>query len=233
MDWGAWPDRDVGRSTVRAFRGTIGVKRTVDAHAGKGHSRPPAERTDDTAGGAIGDLDDGLLVARSAEGDDDAFAVLVHRHSALLLALACHILGNLPDAEEAVQDALISAWRRLPEFRRDAAFSTWMYRIVTNRCLNVMRARTPSVALDAVSEPAAHDAGGEPARAAESAAATEALAQALRDLRPNQRACWILRELHGLSYEEIAQVMGESEQAVRGRLFRARRTLMKEMASWR
>ena len=74
---------------------------------------------------------------------------------------------------------------------------------------------------------------GEPARAAESAAATAALAEALRGLRPDQRACWVLRELHGLSYEEIAQVVGASEQTVRGRLFRARRTLMKEMAPWR
>ncbi|MER8155875.1 sigma-70 family RNA polymerase sigma factor [Streptomyces sp. NPDC094472] len=184
-------------------------------------------------GDDLRDLDNGLLVARAAEGDDDAFAVLVQRHSGPLLALAYHMLGNLSDAEEAVQDALISAWRRLPEFRGDASFRTWMYRIVTNRCLNVRRGQARSVSLDAVSEPAAHDAGGEPARAAESAAAAAALAQALRDLRPAQRACWILRELHGLSYEEIAQVVGESEQTVRGRLFRARRTLMKEMASWR
>ncbi|MFG2887928.1 RNA polymerase sigma factor [Streptomyces sp. NPDC048248] len=177
-------------------------------------------------------MDDRLLVVRASEGDDDAFAVLVHRHSGRLLALAYHMLGNLPDAEEAVQDALISAWRRLPEFRKDATFRTWMYRIVTNRCLNVRRARAPSVSLDSVPEPAAHDAGGEPARAAESAAATAALALALGNLRPSQRACWVLRELHGLSYEEIAQVVGESEPTVRGRIFRARRTLMKEMASW-
>ncbi|MFE2498235.1 RNA polymerase sigma factor [Streptomyces scopuliridis] len=184
-------------------------------------------------GDDLGGLDNGLLAARAAEGDDDAFAVLVHRHSAPLLALAYHMLGNLSDAEEAVQDAFISAWRRLPEFRGDATFRTWMYRIVTNRCLNVLRGQAPSVSLDAVPEPTAHDAGGEPARAAESAAATAALAQALHDLQPGQRACWILRELHGLSYEEVAQVVGESEQTVRGRLFRARRTLMKEMSSWR
>lgn len=220
----------------------------MDADAQRGLSLSPPRRADSCppAGPGVpaaegdtgedlelGDLDDGLLVARAAEGDDDAFAVLVHRSSAPLLALAYHMLGNLPDAEEAVQEALISAWRRLPEFRREAAFGTWMYRIVTNRCLNVARGHAPSVSLDAVPEPTAHDAGGEPARAAESAAATAALTQALRELRPDQRACWILRELHGLSYEEIAQVVGESEQTVRGRLFRARRTLMKEMASWR
>ncbi|MFD3911755.1 RNA polymerase sigma factor [Streptomyces sp. NPDC058603] len=184
-------------------------------------------------GDDLGGLDDGLLVARSAEGDDDAFAELVHRHSAPLLALAYHMLGNVPDAEEVVQDAFISAWRRLPEFRGDATFHTWMYRIVTNRCLNVLRGHPPSVSLDVVPEPAAHDAGGEPARAAESAAATAALVQALHRLQPGQRACWILRELHGLSYQDVAQVLGESEQTVRGRLFRARRTLMKEMSSWR
>ncbi|WP_079125399.1 RNA polymerase sigma factor [Streptomyces lushanensis] len=184
-------------------------------------------------GDDLGFLDSGLLAARAAEGDDDAFAVLVHRHSAPLLALAHHLLGNPSDAEEAVQDAFISAWRRLPEFRGDAAFRTWMYRIVTNRCLNVLRGQAPTVSLTAVPEPTARDAGGEPARAAESAAATAALAQALHDLRPGQRVCWILRELHGLSYEEVAQVLGESEQTVRGRLFRARRTLTREMSSWR
>ena len=193
---------------------------------------PPRRRPGPADDGLDG-LEDALLVPRAREGDDDAFAVLVHRHGTPMLALAYRMLGNPADAEEAVQDAFVSAWRRLPRFRGDAAFGTWMYRIVTNRCLNVLRGHTPSTPLDTVSEPAAHDASGEPARATESAAATAALAEALRGLRPDQRACWVLRELHGLSYEEIAQVVGASEQTVRGRLFRARRTLMKEMAPWR
>jgi RNA polymerase sigma-70 factor (ECF subfamily) len=187
----------------------------------------------DSGGDPAGGLQDRLLVARAAEGDDDAFAVLVHRHSTLLFALAYDLLGNAADAEEAVQDALLSAWRRLPEFRGDASFRTWMYRIVTNRCLNIRRHHTPSIPLDAVPEPAARDPGGAPARAAESAAVTAALAEALGKLRPDQRACWVLRELHGLRYEEIAQVLRTSEQTVRGRLFRARRFLTKEMAPWR
>jgi RNA polymerase sigma-70 factor (ECF subfamily) len=204
--------------------------RRADPLPPTGQSLPASEPTGDCGDG---ELDDGLLAARAGEGDDDAFAVLVHRHSAPLLALAYRMLGSVLDAEEAVQDALISAWRRLPEFRGDAAFRTWMYRIVTNRCLNILRARTPAVSLDVVPEPAAHDARGEPERAAENAAATAALAQALRELSPDLRVCWILREVHGLSYEEIAQVVGASEQTVRGRLFRARRALLKEMASWR
>jgi RNA polymerase sigma-70 factor (ECF subfamily) len=112
-------------------------------------------------------------------------------------------------------------------------FRTWMYRIVTNRCLSLLRSRPPTEPLDAIPEPATHDAGCQPARAAESAATKTALSAALRRLRADQRACWILREVQGLSYGEIAHTVGTSEQTVRGRLFRARSNLMKEMASWR
>ncbi|MFD7612433.1 RNA polymerase sigma factor [Streptomyces sp. NPDC059828] len=176
---------------------------------------------------------DWLLAVRAGEGDDEAFAVLVRRHSVPLLALAHHLLGNTADAEDAVQEAFLSAWRRLPEFRGDAAFRTWMYRIVTNRCLKIMRRRTAAVPLDAVPEPANGNVASGPERAAESGAATAALARALNKLNPDQRVCWVLRELHGLHYDEIAHVVGASEQTVRGRLFRARRSLTKEMAPWR
>ncbi|MFI9822027.1 RNA polymerase sigma factor [Streptomyces sp. NPDC052013] len=175
---------------------------------------------------------DRVLAVRASEGDDDAFAVLVRRHSRPLLALARHLLGSQADAEDVVQDAFLSAWRRLPEFRHSASFGTWMYRIVTNRCLNTLR-RPRAVPLDKVPEPVAHDASASPASAAEADAATAALLQALRALHPDLRACWVLRELHGLHYQEIAHVTGTSEQTVRGRLFRARRALQEAMRPWR
>jgi RNA polymerase sigma-70 factor, ECF subfamily len=174
------------------------------------------------------DLADRLLAVRACEGDDDAFAVLVRRHTSPLLALAHHLLGNRADAEDAVQDAFLAAWRQLPEFRHGASFGTWMYRIVTNRCLSTLRRRPRALPLDTRPEPAARDPGS-----AETDAATAALVQALRKLNPEQRVCWVLRELHGLHYEEIAHVTGASEQTVRGRLFRARRALMEAMRPWR
>lgn len=174
-----------------------------------------------------------LLVARASEGDDEAFEVLVRRHTAELLRLARRLLGNDAEAEDAVQDAYVSAWRRLPEFRRNAAFGTWMYRIVTNRCLNVLRARRPTQPLDSIVEPAAPEHQSSPARAAESAASAEALHRALTGLTPEQRACWVLREFHGLSYDEIAAAVGIGEPAVRGRIFRARRYLTEAMDTWR
>ncbi|MFJ8537290.1 RNA polymerase sigma factor [Streptomyces sp. NPDC093591] len=179
------------------------------------------------------DLPDGLLAVRAAEGDEDSFAVLVQRHSRTLLALARCMLGNAQDAEDAVQDAFVSAWRRLPEYRHSAQFRTWMYRITVNRCLTMRRRRLPPLPLDAVAEPATGDEWNSPARAAEQNAATAALAGALGELDAGQRVCWILRELQGLPYKEIAHVTQTSEQTVRGRLFRARRSLKEAMAPWR
>ncbi|MEU2391424.1 sigma-70 family RNA polymerase sigma factor [Streptomyces sp. NPDC007369] len=193
--------------------------------------QPPAHA--EGGGDEPGDLDDKVLAVRASEGDEEAFAVLVRRHSGRLLALARHLLGNRADAEDAVQDAFLSAWRRLPEFRHGASFSTWMYRIVANRCLNTMRQRRRPLPLDSVPEPAAADADSSPPRVAESDAAAAALSQALLELRPELRVCWVLRELHGLRYDEIAQVVGSSEQTVRGRLFRARRALTEAMGPWR
>ncbi|MFE1852279.1 RNA polymerase sigma factor [Streptomyces sp. NPDC002387] len=180
-----------------------------------------------------GDLPDGLLAARAAEGDDDAFAVLVRRHSRPLLGLAYYMLGSPQDAEEAVQDAFVSAWRRLPEYRQAAEFRTWMYRITVNRCLNMRHRRSPPLPLDAVAEPATGDEAGSPARAAEEDAEVAALTCALREMDTGLRICWILRELQGLPYKEIAQVTRASEPTVRGRLFRARRLLKEAMAPWR
>lgn len=179
------------------------------------------------------DLPDRLLAVRAAEGDEDSFAVLVQWHSRSLLTLARCMLGNPQDAEEAVQDAFVSAWRHLPEYRHRAEFHTWMYRITVNRCQTMCHRRPPPVPLDTVAEPAAGDAWSQPARTAEQDAAMAALFRALAELDAGQRVCWILREVQGLPYKEIAHVTRTDEQTVRGRLFRARRSLQEAMGSWR
>lgn len=187
-------------------------------------ARPPAP---------AGLPDDALLAVRAGEGDEDAFETLVRRHGQVLLQLAQRLLGNRADAEDAVQDSFVNAWRRLPEFRGDSAFLTWMYRIVTNRCLNLLRSRRPLTDLDSLPEPAAPEHATSPARAAESSAALDALYGVLAQLPAEQRACWVLRELHGLSYDDIAAAVGISHTAVRGRIFRVRRYLTEAMGPWR
>lgn len=177
--------------------------------------------------------DDALLTVRAAEGDEDAFAVLVGRHAPALIRLATRLLGSRMEAEDAVQDAFISAWRRLPEFHGEASFGTWTYRIVTNRCLNVLRARKPVAPLESAGEMAAPEHTVSPARITEARGAVRELRDALDELSAEQRACWVLRELDGQSYEFIAGAVGISQEAVRARVFRARRCLTQALGAWR
>lgn len=206
----------------------------AEAESPEGHTEarhaPTASTTDSPS---TAQQSDALLTTRAGEGDEEAFEVLVRRHSPVLLTLGMRMLGSRADAEDAVQDAFVSAWRRLPEFRGDAAFLSWMYRIMTNRCLNVLRARRPTEPIEDGVEPRAPEHLSSPVKAAEGTAAVRDLSSALATLSPGQRACWVLRELHGLSYREISEVLDISEQAVRGRIFRVRRFLTEAMSAWR
>ena len=177
-----------------------------------------------------GALDDLTLVVRAQEGDVRAFEALARRHQATLYRLAARVMGDRAEAEDALQEALLDAWRRIDRFRGDSAFSTWMYRVVTNRCIAMLRKRRP-VPVDAVD---VHiPAPDSPERAAEADASMAALGDALRGLTDDLRICWVLRELEGLGYTEIAEITGASEDAVRGRIHRARTRLAEVMRPWR
>jgi RNA polymerase sigma-70 factor, ECF subfamily len=175
------------------------------------------------------ELDEATLVVRAQEGDVRAFEVLARRHQAALYRLAVRVMGEPTEAEDALQEALLDAWRRIGRFRGESAFSTWMYRVVTNRCLGMLRRRRP-VPVDRFDEAAAADS---PERSAEVDAGMAALGRALQGLRDDLRVCWVLRELEGLGYAEIAQITGASEDAVRGRIHRARVQLAEVMRPWR
>jgi RNA polymerase sigma-70 factor (ECF subfamily) len=175
------------------------------------------------------ELDEATLLVRAQEGDVRAFEVLARRHQAALYRVALRVMGDVGEAEDALQEALLDAWRRIDRFRGESAFSTWMYRVVTNRCLGMLRRRRP-VPVEHVAESAAPDS---PARSAEVDAGLTALGRELRALRPELRVCWVLRELEGLGYAEITQITGASEDAVRGRIHRARVQLAEVMRPWR
>ena len=174
-------------------------------------------------------LDDLTLVVRAQEGDVRAFEALARRHQAALYRTAARVTGDPADAEDALQEALLDAWRNLDRFRGDAAFSTWLYRLVTNRCLTAMRRRRMAAA-DAGDDVAASDS---PERTALLDLELAALARAVQDLPDDLRVCWVLRELEGLGYGEIAEITGAGETAVRGRIHRARVQLAGVMRAWR
>jgi RNA polymerase sigma-70 factor (ECF subfamily) len=121
----------------------------------------------------------------------------------------------------------------LGQLQEDAAFSGWLFRTATNRCLNAIRARKPVDGGEAADELPAPGSAGRPERQAETSAQLSALGEALDKLTPEQRACWLLREVHGRSYDEIAGALGVTGATVRGRIARARAQLAEVMAPWR
>jgi RNA polymerase sigma-70 factor (ECF subfamily) len=188
---------------------------------------PPVTQAGDDAG-----LDDGTLVARARDGDVPAYEELVLRYQGPMYRLALRMLGNRADAEDVVQEVFLSVWRRLAQLQDDGAFVAWLYRMTTNRCLNVIRARRPSADIELDEQPSGVP-GTSPDRVAEVSAQLTMLTGALDQLTAEQRACWLLREVHGRSYDEIAQILGTTGTAVRGRIARARVTLAEVMAPWR
>lgn len=176
------------------------------------------------------ELDDLTLVVRAQEGDVRAFETLARRHQAALYRLAVRVMGDHAEAEDALQEALLDAWRRIDRFRGDSAFSTWMYRVVTNRCLAMLRKRRPLPVAEFAEHVVAPDS---PERSAEADAGMAALGTALQGLGDDLRICWVLREMEGLGYAEIAAITGASEDAVRGRIHRARTRLAEVMRPWR
>jgi RNA polymerase sigma-70 factor (ECF subfamily) len=191
-------------------------------------------------GSRLSDLTDEELVERAQSGNSRAFEALLRRHQRSMFGTSLRLLSQDSDAEDAVQEAFIASWRRLPEFRSDAQFSTWLYRIVTNRSLNELRRRKPTQPLgpdtdsgeDAVSVDPALDTAN-PAAHAEQTALIAALQAALAELPESLRVCWILRELDHRSYDDIADIVGVPEATVRGRIARARVKLAEAMKEWR
>jgi RNA polymerase sigma-70 factor, ECF subfamily len=171
---------------------------------------------------------DEWLVRRARGGDVDAYEVLVRRHRRRIFRIALRMLGDRDEAEDVTQDVVIQVWLSLTSFSGASAFTTWLYRIVVNRCLNRVR-RMP------VTRPVLDDDPPAVAGAEETVIANERLqatVAAIAELPPDQRAVLVLHQLEGLSYRQVAAVVGISEDAVRGRLHRARRALLDTLRSW-
>src|ERR1041384_5607080 len=162
------------------------------------------------------------LMARAAKGDERAFRILAQRHAAAALGLARRILGDEAMAEDAVQDALLRVWVNAPRWRPEAAFRTWLYRIVVNLCLNARR-RAPHLPLDAAGK--VEDARPPPAEQLPLDQRAGSLASAIDALPPRQRAAIVLTYQEGLSNAEVAEVLDTSVSSVETLLVRARRAL--------
>ena len=162
------------------------------------------------------------LVARAREGDREAFGELVWRHQDAVYTLALRLVGR-DLAADVAQEALLRAWRAMPRFRGDAAFSTWMYRITVNSAWT-MRKRVARHQTQPL-EDDVEDRGLRPERAGELADIRAGLTRAVAALTAGQRAVLVLRDVQGWSNAEVARELGITETTAKVRLHRARRRL--------
>ena len=179
--------------------------------------------------------DDRRLIAESLGGRRDAFGELVSRYQARLYNAAVRLVDSPDDAADVVQDAFLNAYQSLHAFKGDAEFFTWLYRIAFNGAISLKRKKRPTGSLDAASG----DHGFEPTDPSDYVRTGHALERteeetllhaALARLSPEHREVLTMKDLDGLRYEEIAEVLGVPVGTVRSRLHRARLELRELLA---
>jgi len=175
---------------------------------------------------------DQVWVERAQAGDQEAFRQLVERYQRRVYAVAFGIIRNRDDAWDVAQEAFVKAYRNLTRFQGNSGFYTWLYRITYNLCIDTMRSRSRRsfVEMDStrmLQAAAAKEAPPEthPAETAARRELAQVIETALGELSEKHRAIIVLREIEGLSYEEMAEVLKVSKGTVMSRLFHARRKL--------
>lgn len=172
-----------------------------------------------------------LLLEKARQGDQEAFGELVRLYEKKVYALTLRMCKNPDDAAEAAQEAFLAAWQGLKFFRGEASFSTWLYRLASNACVDLLRKEQRH---RAVSGPSLNDEdtymdiaddAATPQELAERSELREQIEEGLQSLTPEHREVLILRELHQLSYDEIAQTLDLDTGTVKSRISRGRKAL--------
>jgi RNA polymerase sigma-70 factor, ECF subfamily len=176
---------------------------------------------------SIDESHDAALIDRCQAGDTEAFEALVRQYQRGLFNIALRMLGSYEDARDATQTAFIKAYEHLDRFDPAQRFFSWIYRILKNECLNVLRARRQS-------EPVSLDwpAAGVP-DTVEAEERTRAIQRALLGLSDDYREVMVLRHFTDLSYDEIASTLGIPVKTVKSRLYSARQRLSELLIEWR
>jgi RNA polymerase sigma-70 factor (ECF subfamily) len=177
-------------------------------------------------------LDDAAAVARAMTGDEDAFRVLVERHSRSVFRLAYRMTGSAEDAEDVVQEAFVRAYRQLARFEARSNFATWLYRIGFNCAIDHLRGRNDRETrqapekLDRLAPPAAGPTSEDLVFAGQIG---ERVQQALNALSEQERAAFLMRHYHGCSIDEICNALGLRTNAAKHSIFRAVKKMRAEL----
>ena len=178
---------------------------------------------------------DGDLLRRHVSGDTEAFGILFVRHRERLWAVAVRTLGDPDEAADALQDAMISAFRRAVDFRGESAVTTWLHRIVVNACLDRLRRRAARPAASGMDEQTLDvlaQGSGLAAPGVDKDTTLDVLA-ALRTLAPEQRAALVLVDMLGYPVADTAEILGISVGTVKSRCARGRARLLPLLAHLR
>ncbi len=205
-------------------------------------TKPSAEQMD---AGLQQRAEDDELIRIAQRGDRQAFDALVRRYDRSVLRLAMHMLGNEQDAQDVHQEAFLKAYRHLPNFRFECSFYTWLYRIVTNLCLDQLRRRKsrredPATVLDGAGDEidllanlTDGRASANPARELERKTMQAAIQQALNELTPRERTVFELKHYQGFKLRTIGEMLSTTEETAKNTLFRATRKLRAKLADTR
>ena len=166
-----------------------------------------------------------LLISRARGGDREAFGALVEQYRDNVYRLAYRMCGNAYDADEAAQEAFVAAWRALPNFRGDAKFSTWLYRLTTNAAIDVMRREKRHQTVGNGEMVDLADDADSPQETVERTEQQEAVQKALATLSEEYREVLLLRYMEELDYAEIAEVLQLPSGTVKSRINRAKAAL--------
>lgn len=179
-------------------------------------------------------MEESELIALARQGDEDAFAQLVELHQTKVYSLTYRLTNSMDDALELTQETFFNAWRGLPNFHGESRFSTWLYRLATNATIDFLRKEKRRRALNSVSISEDEEEGRvmdipdhrfTPQGEAERKELQEMVRRGLGQLSDDHRQVLVLRELNGLSYSEIAQILQVEEGTVKSRIARARMAL--------
>ena len=176
--------------------------------------------------------DETALIKAAQGGDQDAFAQLVRAYDQSVLRLAMNLLRSPEDAQDVYQEAFLRVYRNLNNFRFDCSFHMWLYRIVTNLCLDQLRRRkvrkeeptvvaTPEGNVDRADTWAEQRADGDPQRTLFSGELRRKIKGVLAELTPRERLVFEMRHYQGLRLRNIGEILGTSEEAAKNCLFRA------------
>jgi RNA polymerase sigma-70 factor (ECF subfamily) len=180
---------------------------------------------------ALSELDDVELVSAAADGNRDAFDVIVERHRRAVYQVCYRFMNNHEDASDLAQDAFVRAWKGLKNFKGQAALSTWLYRIAVNVCLNKVSTKTavmaPIESTEHMEDVRIEGAQLKMLREERAVAVRHAIAS----LPEKQRATLILRTYHDMSHQQIADTLGSSVGAVKANFFHALNNLKKILGS--